>query len=809
MGNICNYCGGMFELVHGRMKCPYCGSYENVDITSEQEILLKTASQQLRTGHFDDAYESFLDITKKFPELADGFWGAVLSQYGIKYEQDFDGNCIPTCYAISYESLYDSPNFKKALKLADANNKAYYEEQAKIIEDLRNTWIKKASKEQPYDIFISYKDRKPQAQDSESQKLCEESDRTVDSYDAYDLYNELTRKGYRVFFSRVSLKEKIGEAYEPYIFNALNTAKVMILYSSDPDYIESTWVKNEWTRFLKKIKNKEKESNALCVVYKGFKPSALPKALSKCQGIDRESLTFIQDLDNYLKSILYKNVVVEKKKIVNVETQTKSASEPQQLSMIERYLASSYFDKAELYINQLLKENDTLRQAYIYKFMCKNKVNAWNDLLKKEDICEIELFDDIYARSNEQEKNQLLKDIFKMTLNNVDKYDFLKFYFGYEQEEKNAELLLQKIIYGGYFDNVELVSNVILQLNPDNYKAYVAKTLGKLRINNYLDLCKHSSEYSKDSNSMNAANAYQNSHPEKEKNLMAELDIFLSEFDINKVSSKNRENYIIDILNIDKYNQKFKFAKKKSSKDKASSVVLLCLHFILTLASSALQLLNFDNIILRYVSLIGLPLGLICYIVFMVRSKIDEDTNDILVIIQTILFDISLGLILVGGYLYGYMICISAVFVIPYLIIFAVKGYDFFARLFKTLTGPALATIYILIDSAYTLTNPWVFILLVAIFTVGIQLIFILFMYLSIEYGVADEVDCSPYTYINFIFPILMGVLSIVFIIVALVSWRLDDLSFWQWVVFIASLIVSGILDIITISILVDDGYMM
>ena len=155
------------------------------------------------------------------------------------------------------------------------------------------------------------------------------------------------------------------------------------------------------------------------------------------------------------------------------------------------------------------------------------------------------------------------------------------------------------------------------------------------------------------------------------------------------------------------------------------------------------------------------------------------------------------------------MICISAVFVIPYLIIFAVKGYDFFARLFKTLTGPALATIYILIDSAYTLTNPWVFILLVAIFTVGIQLIFILFMYLSIEYGVADEVDCSPYTYINFIFPILMGVLSIVFIIVALVSWRLDDLSFWQWVVFIASLIVSGILDIITISILVDDGYMM
>ena len=53
-----------------------------------------------------------------------------------------------------------------------------------------------------------------------------------------------------------------------------------------------------------------------------------------------------------------------------------------------------------------------------------------------------------------------------------------------------------------------------------------------------------------------------------------------------------------------------------------------------------------------------------------------------------------------------------------------------------------------------------------------------------------------------------MGVLSIVFIIVALVSGQLDDLSFWQWVVFIASLVVSGLLDMITISNLEFEGYM-
>ena len=42
---------------------------------------------------------------------------------------------------------------------------------------------------------------------------------------ANDLYHQLTQEGFKVFFSRITLEDKLGTAYEPYIFAALNSVK--------------------------------------------------------------------------------------------------------------------------------------------------------------------------------------------------------------------------------------------------------------------------------------------------------------------------------------------------------------------------------------------------------------------------------------------------------------------------------------------------------------------------------------------------------------------------------------------------------
>ena len=295
--NICNSCGGDYEYRQGRWICRFCGSYKPEEISNEEVTLLYTAYQKLRLAEFSEAEMEFDDILQKYPKNASAYWGRMMSKYGIKYEQDFDGKMIPTCYATSIESVLSDPDYQKAMKYADNENKAYYQSQADYIERVRKEWIDKASKEKPYDIFICYKD-------SDAENGIE---RTKDSYEAQELYTYLTDLGYHVFYSHVSLRDKVGEKYEPYIFNALSTAKVMLVYGSKPEYITSTWLKNEWTRYWKRIKSGEKNPDSLLVACEGFSPGALPSILSSLQCFNASEKTFYGELEKTLHQLIRGN----------------------------------------------------------------------------------------------------------------------------------------------------------------------------------------------------------------------------------------------------------------------------------------------------------------------------------------------------------------------------------------------------------------------------------------------------------------------------------------------------------------------
>ena len=316
--NICNICGANYEYRDGKWRCPACGAYKPEEISGEEETLLYNAAQKLRLCAFDDAEELYRDITVQYPKNSRGYWGLVLAKYGIKYEKDYDGKMVPSCYAASYESIFGDENYKKALQYADKNNRAYYEAQAKRIDVIRREWVEKAEREEPYDIFLSYKD-------SDKENGVE---RTDDSRDAYELYSKLKEKGYRVFYSRESLAGKEGEKFEPYIFNALNTAQVMIVYGTKPEYIESTWVKNEWMRYYKRIERGEKQKNSLILAYKGFNPSKLPKPLCDIQGIDLGRITVgFGDLETRVANILSAARMSQKIARVSVKGRERRAAE--------------------------------------------------------------------------------------------------------------------------------------------------------------------------------------------------------------------------------------------------------------------------------------------------------------------------------------------------------------------------------------------------------------------------------------------------------------------------------------------------
>ena len=108
-----------------------------------------------------------------------------------------------------------------------------YRSEAKEIGRLKKEILEIAKNEEPFDVFICYKETAPNGQ------------RIKGSVLAQDIYDALTDKDYKVFFSRITLEDKLGQDYEPYIFSALNSAKVMLAIGTDYEYFNAVWVKNE------------------------------------------------------------------------------------------------------------------------------------------------------------------------------------------------------------------------------------------------------------------------------------------------------------------------------------------------------------------------------------------------------------------------------------------------------------------------------------------------------------------------------------------------------------------------------------
>ena len=283
----CKMCGGDLELIEGSSVavCEYCGSQQTVPAAdNEKKLTLFARANRLRLAReFDKAAGVYESIVADFPTEAEAYWGLVLCRYGIEYVDDpATGKKIPTCHRSSFDSVMEDSDFEQALENADAVARRVYRDEAKAIEELRRGIVEVSGKEPPYDIFICYKE------------TAEDGQRTVDSVIAQDVYDALTEKGYRVFFSRISLEDKLGTEYEPYIFAALHSAKIMLAFGTDYEYYNAVWVKNEWSRYLQ-LMTKDK-SKHLIPCYKGIDAYDMPKEFAKLQAQDMGKVGAMQDL---------------------------------------------------------------------------------------------------------------------------------------------------------------------------------------------------------------------------------------------------------------------------------------------------------------------------------------------------------------------------------------------------------------------------------------------------------------------------------------------------------------------------------
>ena len=370
----CKMCGGDLNIIPGESvaECEYCGSRQTVPTAdSEKKLVQFERAERLRKNcEFDKAAGIYESIVSEFRTESEAYWGLVLCKYGIEYVDDpATGKKIPTCHRSSFDSILEDSDFDQACENADAVARKVYREEAKQIEEIRKGIIEVSGKEQPYDIFICYKETD------------ENGERTLDSVLAQDVYDALTDKGYRVFFSRITLEEKLGQEYEPYIFAALNSAKIMLAFGTDYEYFNAVWVKNEWSRYLM-LMTKDRTRH-LIPCYKNIDAYDMPREFAKLQAQDMGKVGAMQDLLRGIEKILPKQrtvTMVQEKVIVGGSGDNKIASLLDRGNMA---LEDGDWAKADSFFEDVLNNDSKNAQAYLGKALAQERCRTIDALVRK------------------------------------------------------------------------------------------------------------------------------------------------------------------------------------------------------------------------------------------------------------------------------------------------------------------------------------------------------------------------------------------------------------------------------------------
>lgn len=363
----CKMCGGHIHYAADASvaTCDFCGTEQTIvkSDDSKKVSLFNRANTLRMQNEFDKAQLTYDNILIDEPNNAEAHWGICLCRYGIEYVT-IGSKKVPTCHRTSIRSIFDDLDYKEAINNADVVAKRVYENEATVIDKVQKDILEIFQKEEPYDIFISYKEHD------------ESKNRTKDSIKAENIYKALDKKGYRVFFSKVSLNNIDVSKYEPIIFAALMSSKVMLSIGSKADYFNATWEKNEWSRFMTLMKDDRKKYLIPC--YFDMDKKDLPEEFMMLQAEDISS----EDNEELVKRVdrlftTSEKVVVTTEQVEVREKVVNKLSVENNIGRIGLFLADGQFAKVKELSEKVLDTDFKCALAYYYKMLasygCKNE----------------------------------------------------------------------------------------------------------------------------------------------------------------------------------------------------------------------------------------------------------------------------------------------------------------------------------------------------------------------------------------------------------------------------------------------------
>lgn len=441
--NRCRNCGGEIDFskaVNGVIACPFCGSKFTVPksgASDEVRSFLLMGEHELNVCRFDEAATAFSKAAELDPREPEAFFGLALATAQVQYLKDEVKDCLqPICYSASEKSFVQDTNYKRALSLATAEQKKEYENKGREIDAIREEFNAFRKQGLKYDCFICV-------------KVSEDgSDRhTEDSFIAAKLYKELKNAGFSPFYSEEEVRGRTGVMYEAMILYALYTSGSMLLVCSDESYLQTKWVKNEYSRFLKMQRDEEKARGSLTIVFKGTPVDRIPGLGGRVQGIDFNSFDALNRVLEFVGRFKDKEVRtikrreygkakvdkisatrkgVEKRQLSKVAAGEVTISDRAKLKVVADCLGRRDFGTASNLADKIIEENPANGEAYLLRFLAAQSCTDEDKFIRsKTEVKSYDDFEKALAAADGERSAKLYKLLYQRVyfLKNIEDYE--------------------------------------------------------------------------------------------------------------------------------------------------------------------------------------------------------------------------------------------------------------------------------------------------------------------------------------------------------------------------------------------------
>ena len=345
-----------------KSRCSGCGC--TLKIHPESKKKLNRINYLRNTFYFKDAARICVKEIEEFPNESMSYWSMFLCEYGIQYIKE-GGNYTPVLRvdASVVPPVTENENYKRAVSLADEEDRAVYEKMGSDIQNSIEISKEIMSSEEKYDVYV----------------LSKENVTADDDFDGDRIFLRFSENlGFKVFYAPEIFTEQNEVQKSACIVYAIKNSRILL-----PSFRSKEDSNDGFLNYVVKAFSSVAEKDEEKLIFPIFDSSKIafqqmPAALVwSDEAFDCSEDDFMRELSEKIEKIIKPEEAAISPEAINTVT---AANKENLIKRAYMFLEDGDFETADTYFDKILDIDVEESRAYIGKLLAQCKIRSEDEI---------------------------------------------------------------------------------------------------------------------------------------------------------------------------------------------------------------------------------------------------------------------------------------------------------------------------------------------------------------------------------------------------------------------------------------------